>query len=112
MKGYIWLLAVLALSLTACGQPTAEAVSRPLETAISAETVPMETTAQPMAPQLLAKAESEAQAQEIARLYGITLVEFRRGLAAFYTEENPKDVIARREQGWPELYHNNLSQAF
>ena len=111
MKRHICKFLLLCLLLSDCAGP-AEPVPQPIETVCPSELLPLETEKQTGEPQLLAKAESEAQAQEIARLYGIALVEFRRGLAAFYTEEDPKTVIARREQGWPELYHNNLSQAF
>lgn len=111
MKRHTCIFLALCLLLTACAGPT-EAVPQPAETVFPSDTIPMETEKPTGEPQLLAKAENETQAREIARLYGITLVDFRKGLASFYTEENPKDVMARQENGWPELYHNNLSQAF
>lgn len=61
--------------------------------------------------QLIAKAESQEEAQAIAELYGITLVEFKRNLALFYTEEDPRAVIQRgQENGWPELTLNHVAK--
>ncbi len=60
--------------------------------------------------QLMAGAESESAAQELARLYGITLVDYRNGVALFYTEEDPREVIQRgKDNGWPELSLNRIS---
>lgn len=106
MRTWIWLL-LLALVLTACGSPEPEGtLPVPPETApdVTEETVPAY-------PQLMARAESREAAEEIARLYGIALVKYRGGLAAFYTEEDPAAVMARREDGWPELYRNQVAEA-
>lgn len=59
--------------------------------------------------QLLGEAGSLEEAQTIAELYGITLVEYKNGLGRFHTEEDPRDVIQRgKENGWPELVVNHV----
>lgn len=56
---------------------------------------------------LMAAAESEEEAQEIAEQYGIELVSFENGIALYHTEEDPFDVIARgQENGYPQLSIN------
>lgn len=60
---------------------------------------------------LMAKAENQEDAEAIAELYGITLVEFKRNLALFHTDEDPREVIKRgQENGWPELSLNYAKQ--
>lgn len=89
------LLLVLLLSLTGCGKKT-----------VPLETVPIGQTGG----RLLCQAESEEAALELARLYGIELLEFRHGLAVFTTEEDLQTVIRRgREQGLPELTPDGIS---
>ena len=59
--------------------------------------------------QLLCSVESREAAETLAEQYGIVLVEYRDGLACFYTEEDPLLVIRRgKEQGLPELSLNRL----
>ena len=56
---------------------------------------------------LMATVESREEAEAIAQQYGITLVSWGYGIATFFTEENPQDVIQRGlAQGWPELSLN------
>lgn len=63
--------------------------------------------------QLLGAAASREEAENLAELYGITLVKFQNGLARFHTEEDPKEVIRRgKENGWPELTLNRTSKLF
>jgi len=58
---------------------------------------------------LMAEVESEEAAEELAELYGITLVEFDYKIATFYTEEDPWEVIRRGEEnGWPLLEINHV----
>ena len=58
--------------------------------------------------QLMATVDSQEDAQRLADLYGITLVDFRYRIAVFRTDENPRDVIRRgEEQGWPPLSLNH-----
>ena len=61
--------------------------------------------------QLMGKADDQEHAQEIADLYGITLVDFGHGLALYYTEEDPEAVIARGEENdWPMLSLNRTKK--
>ena len=63
--------------------------------------------------QLKGRAADADAAQEIAQLYGITLVDFGYGIALYYTEEDPKAVIARGEEnGWPALSMNYTRQPY
>lgn len=56
---------------------------------------------------LMAAAETEEQAQEIAEQYNIKLVSFENGIAVYNTEEDPFEVIARGEEnGYPQLSIN------
>ena len=61
---------------------------------------------------LMATVSSREEAEELAALYGITLVKCGTRIATFYTEEDPGDVIARgKANGWPELTLNTLQRA-
>lgn len=108
------LLAMLML-LSACGRPPAKenpAQTKPVtDSAPGKESGKTPDKVSESAP-LMAEAESQEAAEELAELYGITLVEFRSGLATFFTEEEPKEVIRRgQEKGWPELTLNRGSRA-
>ena len=62
---------------------------------------------------LMCIVESQEEAEAIAEQYGITLLECNHGVAVFYTEENPNEVIRRgMEQGWPELSLNQIRQSY
>lgn len=62
---------------------------------------------------LLALAETREEAQSIAELYGIELVQWGFGVATYRTEEDPQAVIQRGlENGWPELSLNYIEKAF
>ena len=116
MRNWFFLAAVL-LCLTACGRAPQPAIPEappvPVsETAEETAPVPVSGTTEetvPILPQLIARAESPEAAEAIARQYGITLVRYRNGLAAFYTDEDPADVMDRRQEGWPELHLNRIS---
>lgn len=57
--------------------------------------------------QLMTFAKTEEEAQEIAKQYNIELVSFSDGVAAYRTEEDPYDVIAKgQENGYPAIYLN------
>ena len=63
--------------------------------------------------QLMGFAESQEDAEALAELYGIELVDFGYQIALFRTQENPREVIRRgRENGWPELSINHTMRAF
>ena len=58
---------------------------------------------------LLANADTQKEAEEIAEQYGITLVSYENGIAVYQTEEDPYDVIARgQENGYHELSVNYI----
>lgn len=58
---------------------------------------------------LLYLAETREAADEIASLYGIELVSYEDGLAVYYTDEDPRNVILRGEEnGWPQLSPNYI----
>lgn len=104
------LLAVMVL-FSACAD-TAAAVTEPPETTLETAEETQPTAYQEMIPQLIAKAENEEAAWAIAQQYGIALVRYENGLAAFYTGEDPIVVMQRRQEGWPELYLNHVSHPF
>lgn len=57
--------------------------------------------------QLMALVETEDEAQEIAKQYGIEFVSFSEGVATYKTEEDPSEVIARGEEnGYPPIFMN------
>lgn len=59
--------------------------------------------------QLMALVETEDEAQEIAKQYGIELVSFSEGVATYKTEEDPNEVITRGEEnGYPPIYINHV----
>ncbi len=73
---------------------------------------PQSATISPGA-ELIALAESEEEAREIAEQYGVELVGFSSGVAVFHTEEDPNSVIEKgRQNGWPELALNHTVQGF
>ncbi|MBR5559380.1 MAG: hypothetical protein IKU72_03955 [Oscillospiraceae bacterium] len=56
-------------------------------------------------------AQTEEEAEAIAARYGIELVDFESGVAAFHTQEDWYELIERgKEQGWPELSPNYLTK--
>ena len=76
----------------------------------SAQTLPCAVDPQG---QLMASAQTQEEAQSIADLYGITLVDWGYGVATYRTDEDPREVIRRgQENAWPELSLNYIQQAF
>ena len=62
--------------------------------------------------ELLCLADTEEEAQEIADMYGIELVEFGYGVATFHAE-NPQAVIQMgKEKGYPELSLNSNMELY
>lgn len=63
--------------------------------------------------QLIALADTQEDAKEIAELYEIQLLSYSNGVALFYTEEDTDAVIARGlANGWPTLSKNSVSHAY
>lgn len=59
--------------------------------------------------ELIGTADSEEQAKQTARLYGIELVEYLDGIALYRTQEDPRDIIKLGEEnGYPPLALNYL----
>lgn len=62
---------------------------------------------------LLAIVTSQEEAEEIASLYGITLVSVNESLAIYSTEQDILELIRLgRENGWPPVEPNYLSRPF
>ena len=101
------LLPLVLASLCACRREVPPA-SKPIPT-VTAPTVPT-GDAGPLYDEscpLIGTAETQEEAEEIAALYGITLVAHSHGAALYQTDEDPWEVIRRgRENGWPELTIN------
>jgi flagellar basal body-associated protein FliL len=75
------------------------------------ETVPLEgfETIEVAEEPLMATVDSEEEAENIAQLYGITLVSYENGLALYRTDENVFDVLARgQKNGYPQLSINGV----
>ena len=61
--------------------------------------------------ELFALTDSQEEAEKIAELYGIELVDFSYGVATFHTEEMPDAVIQRgKDHSWPEIEINYVQQ--
>ena len=108
----IILIAVLLMALlggcgcTAAKEPTVTAPSKPTQQ----EAGTVHTDQLYAEAQLLGEAGSREEAEELAEMYGITLVEYKNGLARFHTEEDPRDVIRRgKDNGWSELVLNRVT---
>lgn len=62
--------------------------------------------------QLIASADSQQSAEEIAELYQIQLLAYSNGIALYHTDEDADEVIARGlSNGWPPLSKNSVSYA-
>ena len=110
------LLLLAAAVLVGCRKsPAPEAQTVPAGTTSQETSAPPQTVLETVSAggQLIASAKTREEAQAIADQYGITLVDWGYGVAKFYTDEDPREVIRRgQEKGWPELYPNNTVQAF
>ncbi|MCR5671397.1 MAG: hypothetical protein K6G10_10365 [Butyrivibrio sp.] len=96
--------AVIAAVLAGCGGGTYEIDASQIET-ISVPVVEGQ--------ELMCLAENKEEAQKIADMYGIELVDFGYGVATFHTEDDPQSVIsAGLEKGYPELSINGYSHTF
>ena len=61
--------------------------------------------------ELMAIVSSPEEAQEIAKLYGIELLEEQYGVAVYHTDEDPSEVVKRGiDNGWPPIGINHTSQ--
>lgn len=121
----LWIL--LGLLLCGCEASQKEEPTVPQPSAAGKETMPSayispkpgEYTVEPEpvnvnpSGQLMAEAEDHTAAEKLAEQYGITLVEYQEGLAVFFTEEDPQEVIRRGEEnGWPQLSLNRMMNMY
>ena len=92
---------VFAMLLSACGIRKEPVPSAPEKGSYSEEKP------------LIASVDTQEEAEELAELYDITLVDFSYGIASFYTEEDPYAVIQRGEKnGWKPLSINGIQTAY
>lgn len=72
------------------------------------ETIAPGTTTPVAGQELVATADSQEEAQQIAEMYGITLVKYEYGAATYTTTDDPQAVIAYgKAKGYPSLSINN-----
>ncbi len=104
----------LLLCLLVCGLLTGCGSSRDAkEESQTLQPAPAEAGGISQRGQLMGPAEDEAQAQEIAELYGIALVDYAYGLALYYTDQDPKALIELgQENGWPPLSLNRTMNLY
>lgn len=117
MKQFLILLLAAALILCGCrsaGTQTAPTrVTQPTKPIPTDRTEPPNPDAVSGSGQLKGRADTLEEAEEIAALYGIVLVDYQNGLALYYTDEDPEAVIARGEEnGWPQLSLNRIVQLY
>lgn len=104
----ILLIAAICLLLCACSN-SIHTETLTLDSAVPGEGAELEFSKISEDRPLICSAESLEEAEEIAGIYGIELVDFSYGVACFYTEEEPWDVISRGiENGWPQLDLNHI----
>ena len=105
MERYLALLLCCLLLLCGCGGPARQPESLPEAPEVEDKT-PVAQGAE-----LVCMAETQAEAEEIAALYGITLVSYGNEVAVFTTEEDYREVIRRgKDNGWPLLDGNYIIQ--
>lgn len=62
---------------------------------------------------MVALAESEEEAKQIAELYGIKFIDYAYGVATYETTENPQEVIKRGEKNnYPSISVNGWNYAY
>ena len=111
MNKFLVILLLLLLPVGLWGCKHSGDASSTLESIPATGSVPEELGALSEQGQLMASAETREDAEALAELYGITLVEYRNRLALFYTDEDPREVIRRgTENGWQELSLNRVQK--
>lgn len=112
-----WTLVAALLLLSGChaagNAPLPSRDAQPTQPFPTERTEPVQPDDASTVGQLKGPAETREDAEETAALYGIELVDFQNGLALYYTEEDPKEVIRRGEEnGWPQLSLNRTAQLY
>ena len=89
-------------------QPESPSADQPSLQPARTQAAPQPTQEAQMKGNLMAWAESRADADKIATLYEITLVTYTNKLALFDTDKNVDQLIQTgKKNGWPELSKNN-----
>ncbi len=115
----------MVFCITACGgaqtQITEPAAGIPVQEETGEEKEPAENVSEELpvlndeivpGEELLCLCDSEEDAQEIADMYGIELVNFSYGVATFHAD-NPREVITLgQEKGYPALELNGVMRIF
>ncbi len=106
---YIAAAVILLITAAGCGQNAKIPAGEDDMAAIS---VSLENNLETVSgAELMCSAADENEASKIARDYGITLNEFRFGVATFHTDEDPREVIKRgKRQGLKELSLNTVTR--
>ena len=110
------LLSLTAILLSGCAGGAKPEVPEPTAVITQPPAPPVPETTETVGaaePQLMALTDTRAEAEDIARQYGITLVSWQDGLALFFTEEDPESVVRRGiKNGWPQLSVNYQRELF
>ena len=102
---------ILGGILAACGTKDSAANSSDFVEILPPNTASDDTETQ--ATELVALAEDEEQAREIATLYQIELLSFSEGVAVYATDQDPNELIALgKENGYPLLTVNHTLQLY
>ena len=110
--GKYWIVGVLILAVVLVGCTRAPAGPSTAPTAAETEATQTAQT-ESSGTQLMGPAETLEEARELAEQYGVELLRWNYGLAVYYTEENPTEVIRRAEAaGLPELSINHSHKLF
>jgi len=114
VKTILIILAAMALLLTGCDRSALQTEKpSPDAGSLSMRPEPSDAAATPtqeaeMKGNLMAWAETQADAENIANLYGINLVAYSNKIALFYTDQDLDALIQTgKKNGWPELSKNN-----
>ena len=112
MKKYAFCCIVLlfaAFSLCSCGKRE-QVLSPGASPAVSA--APVHSPAVAEGEELLCLCDSQEEAERIAGLYGIELVEYSYGVATFHAEGDLSALIEQgKAEGWPGLSFNGTDYA-
>lgn len=113
-KSFTAFLAAALCLLTGCSsrqEPAKTPSPAPEVTAAAPAASPTPVSQIAEGRELICLADSREQAAAIAEQYGIELVGFSNGVAAFHTERDPREVIDEGlRNGWTELSINHISE--
>lgn len=114
-----WKLIIAAISAGLMGGVLAACAARdsaiyPVESfELNTPSDSTEDSAQPRTVEMIALADTEEEALEIAELYQIELLSFSDGVAVYQTDRDPAELTALGQQnGYPALTLNNTLQLY